>query len=1211
MGAKDMKRVLWGSALLPLSLSVIALAVLLFSPPGVPTAKADNLYARIQGTVTDPSGAALVGVKLTATNVGTNISYQSESKAEGNFVFLNLPVGTYKVVATSSGFRTSTATGITLVLDQVYALNIKMELGQISEQVLVEASNVQVETSNTQLGTVIGGDTIRDMPLINRNWINLQQLEPGVVASSDRFGSNFSTNGSQSQQNSYLIMGQDSNDLPLNTPLIIPNPDAIGEFNLVTNTINPEYGRNSGAVLNAAIRSGTNAFHGDAFDFYRDTFLNDKDFFTKTAAVFHQNQFGGTVGGPIYKNHTFFFFSYQGTRARQAQPFNVPTVFSAAERTGDFGVGAFDGTPGANCPQVAGGPKCVPAVNPNTSPTAMFGDANSTCPVSGGVMCAPGTPFGTTFGGANQTTVLTNGLFSTGAVPSQDLNSIATNLTNTYVPLPNSSGNQFAFSPVTTLTADQYIWRVDHTFSTKDTITSYGYMQRNPTNDTLPFTGATVPGFGEHATRFYKQYTAGWTHTFNSNVLNELRLGYTRFNFDAVEPNNPTLPSSVGFAINPQNTKGAGLPVISLTGLFTLGFSANGPQPRIDQTYQIDDNFSFALGKHTFKFGINARRFKVSNPFFFNNSGAFNFGGSGPFSTGLPGADFLLGIPDSYAQSNGGFIDASAQAFYTYAQDSWKATQSLTINYGLGWQINLPLTDHFNHDRAINCFRAGQQSVIFPTAPTGLVFPGDAGCTASGYKTGFTHFGPRLGLAWAPHASGALGHLTGDQGKFSIRAGVGVYFNQVEEELTLQNLTAPPFAITSLGASDAPLFGNPSFATPFVDITGAGAITNKFPFTPPAAGSNVDFSFFEPFSLNLLDPNFSVPYAINQNVTVQRELPGQIVLSVGYVGSFGRHLERAFDLNPGINPAACAADPVCVRNRVFQGFVAPQNFKYDPTVFGGLGQQSTDGNSHYSSLQVLLQKRISHGLTAGIAYTWSHGLDDGSSFENTSFGVRGTNRAIPRLNFGDSGFDARHRFVANYTYELPVLQAMKGGWKSRLFQGWRIAGNTTLQTGFPINVSNSDFTSLTCYAFFFYGCPDNAQQVVSSIQKFDPRQLQTLTNGRGQKIKGNFYFAPADFCGPRADPTCPLKYGQFSDNRRNSFHGPGINATNLAILKDIHVTEQQYFELRLETQNTFNHVSFNNPSSSGQNVNSSQFGRITSDSNIGPRLIQLGAKFYF
>jgi hypothetical protein len=534
----------------------------------------------------------------------------------------------------------------------------------------------------------------------------------------------------------------------------------------------------------------------------------------------------------------------------------------------------------------------------------------------------------------------------------------------------------------------------------------------------------------------------------------------------------------------------------------------------------------------------------------------------------------------------------------------------------MGWQINTPVTDHFNHDRAINCFRPGEQSVIYPTAPTGLVFPGDAGCTPSGYKTGFTHFGPRLGLAWAPD----WGRFTGGQWKFSIRAGVGVYFNQIEEELTLQNLSAPPFALGSAGIADAPVNGNPSFANPFMDISTGTTIGNKFPFSPPPAGSKVDFTFFEPFSLNLLDPNFSVPYTVNDNVTMQRELPGQMVLSVGYVGSFGRHLERAFDLNPGINPAACAASPTCVKNRVFQGFVDPGNFRFDPTVFGGLGQQSTDGTSHYHSLQVFLQKRISHGLTYGLAYTWSHAIDNGSGFENTSFGRRGTNLAIPGLNIGDSAFDARHRFVANYTYEIPVLQAMKGGWKSRLFQGWRLAGITTLQTGFPINIADTDFTSLTCYAFFFYGCPDNGQQV-AAVQKFDPRQVQSLPNSAGVNHSGNFYFAPASFCIPRGsktpDPSCPLQYGSFGNVGRDSFHGPGINVTNLAILKDIHLTEQKYFELRLESQNTFNHVSFNNPTASGQDINSSTFGRITSDatgqggSGQGPRLIQLGAKFYF
>src|SRR5215470_2982996 len=304
MGASDMKSVLKSGYFMPLLLSSILVLGLVLSLLVVPSAKADNLYAKIQGSVTDPTGAVLAGVKVTATNVGTNLQYTVETQGDAAYVLLNLPIGTYRVSAEHSGFRSFTASGITLVLDQVYALNIKMELGQISEQVIVEAARVQVETANTQLGTVITGDTIVDMPLAGRNWTQLQLLEPGVMGGSDRFGNGtggttFSTNGSQTQQNSFLINGQDSNDLPLNTALIIPSPDAIAEFNMVTDTINPEYGRNSGAIMNVAIKSGTNNFHGSAFNFYRDTFLNTKDFFTHAAAIFHQNQFGGTIGGPI------------------------------------------------------------------------------------------------------------------------------------------------------------------------------------------------------------------------------------------------------------------------------------------------------------------------------------------------------------------------------------------------------------------------------------------------------------------------------------------------------------------------------------------------------------------------------------------------------------------------------------------------------------------------------------------------------------------------------------------------------------------------------------------------------------------------------------------------------------------------------------------------------------------------------------------------
>jgi Carboxypeptidase regulatory-like domain len=1230
-----MKSVLRGGTLLPLSLSVIAIVVLLFSPLGVQPAKADNLYAEIQGTVTDPTGAVLAGVKLTATNVGTNIPYTTESKADGTYVFLNLPVGTYRVTATNTGFRTFTATGITLLLNQVYALNIKMELGQISEQVLVEAARVQVETANTQLGTVITNDTIVDMPLAGRNWTQLQLLEPGVMSSNDRFGT-YSTNGAQTQQNSFLINGQDSNDLPLNTPLIIPSPDAIAEFNMVTNTINPEYGRNSGAIMNAVIKSGTNNFHGDGFEFFRDTSFNDKDFFTHASQVFHQNLFGGTIGGPIWKNHTFFFFSYQGSRFRSPEASSQVTLLTPAQRAGDFSAGGspFNGAP----PATAG----AAPTNPNVSPLPMFGDINSPCPVSGGVMCPAGTYYGQAYN--NSGALLTNGLFSTGVIPTQDLNSIATGLVSKFVPT-SAPGGGVLYTPVAVNAGktDQYLWQVDHTFNSKDSIRSYGYLASNPQNATLPFTGATIPGFGSVQQDHRKQFTASWTHVFNPNVLNEMRFGYTRFNFVTVFPENPTLPSSAGFAINPQLPSGAGLPVMNILGFFSLGFSSNGPQPRKDQVYQFDDNFSNVIGRHTLKFGIDARRYWVDNPFANNNSGTFTYNGAGAFSTTNPAADFLLGVPDSYIQGSGSLIEARAQGFYTYAQDSWKARSNLTINYGVGWQINTPTTDHYNNSRAINCFRPGQQSAIYTSAPVGIVFPGDAGCTPSGYSTGFTHFGPRLGFAWSPEGKGMMEHVTGGPGKFSVRAGAGVYFNQVEEEQTLQNLTAPPFSLTDSGAGDAPLFGHPSFAAPFNTVNPAtvtytsygggtstatvvvpsGTIPQKYPFVAPPPGPSVNFANFEPMTLNLIDPAYGVPYLISYNLTIQREIPGQMILSVGYVGSQGRHLERVEEQNVGTNPLGCSADPTCVNNRVIESINSPQFFRYGyagtalASTYASFGQQQTDGNSAYNSLQASLNKRLSHGLTFLLSYTWAHSRDNGSGFESAGFGNRGVNPLLPFLNWGDSDFDARQRFIASYTYEIPVPHSLsQGPALSRIFKGWRLSGNTTFQTGFPLNLNTTNMTSLTCPGFgvIFYTCWDNPNQVGALIPE-NPRVARNAAAGNqllsctGAKRSGNFIFAPSTFC--------DAAIGTFGNAGRNTLHGPGLNFTNLALLKDIPVHEQMHFELRLETYNTFNHVNFNNPQSSfgsggsSTNVASSTLGRVTSDSNIGPRVLQIAAKFYF
>jgi len=341
-------------------------------------AHADNLYASIRGTVVDPSGAVVPDAKLTATNLATGLSYSTTSSKDGLFGFLQLPIGDYSVKVERSGFKTLTEGHIHLDLDEIYALNAKLELGAVAEVVEVEANPAQVETTSMQLGTTVTGNQIVELPLNGRNWTQLMQLQPGVQASSDRFGlgltgGGFSASGAETQQNSFLVNGTDTNDATLNTPLVIPSPDAIGEFDLVGSTLNPEYGRNSGAIVNAAIKNGTNQFHGNGFEFYRDTFLDAIPWFQTQRELFHQNQFGGTVGGPIVKNHAFFFFSYQGTRSVTPQPSaqadsfsglnfgqNAPSVYTQAQRGGNFSGSAPFGS--------------------NPIPFAMFGDSASACP---------------------------------------------------------------------------------------------------------------------------------------------------------------------------------------------------------------------------------------------------------------------------------------------------------------------------------------------------------------------------------------------------------------------------------------------------------------------------------------------------------------------------------------------------------------------------------------------------------------------------------------------------------------------------------------------------------------------------------------------------------------------------------------------------------------------------------------------------------------
>lgn len=1155
-----MKGVLRGGSLRPLMLSLVVVFAAAISFVAVQSANADELYGRIRGIVSDSTGGVLPGVQLKLTNLGTNSTEELTSGSDGGFAFVNLKTGSYKLTAAKSGFKSFEVSPIRVELNAIFVQNVVMELGTISETIEVAANPAQVEQTSMQLTASINAKTITDLPLVNRNWITLQQTLPGVVIPDTRFNTNYSTNGSQAQQNSYLVNGNDSNDLPLNSPLAVPNPDAIEEVKMVTNTINPEFGRNSGAIMNAVTKSGTNSFHGTAFEFYRDTFLNTQGYFQNSRQIFHQNLFGGTVGGPVWKNKIFFFYGGQFVRARQPDGnfTGNPTVFTSAQLNGKF------------------------------DPTLISTNA---IPFVGGIQG----PNGHCNQGTTWKSCLTGGV-----VPTSDFNPLSVQLVKKFVPLPNSGGNQFSLNPVTTVKTNQHIGRLDLNLSQKNSIWFYSLANDSSNVNTLPFTGATLPGFGDQSVPFTKQFTAAWSHIFSPDILNEFRLGYTRLNFRTGVPVNVRQPASVGFPnIIPQLPTGADYPQINITGYFVLGGTNNGPQPRKDQTYQVTDNFSWVKGKHNFKFGYDGRKFQVWNPFANSNDGVFTFDTGGLYSTGDPGLDFLLGVTNSYAQGSGSIIIARAYEHYLYAQDQWRVKNNLTLTFGVGYQVDTPIEEFQNNGLSRVCFQPGLQSKVFPTAPVGYTLPGDPGCNRyGGASTKYNHIGPRGGFAYTPNWG-----LLGRNGKLSIRGGFGLYFNRGEEELNLQDLGIAPFGLNTLGVSDASTRTNtyiPSFPNPFQDIASGFSIPNKFPYVPPGAGAtNIDFTQFAigP-NLSVIPKDFTTPYAMNYNLTVEREFPGFTILRVGFVGSHADNLITSYSFDP-TTPAGvqkCLADPACIKVRANLPASHPDYFQYDGSVWANAGQQTNGGYSNYNSLQVTLDKRLSHGLQFLSAYTYSHALDVSSSFEDTAFQAAGGVDPYGRFSrdYGSSAFDARHRWAVSFSYEVPSLHRVWSFIPSRLVDGWRLTGINALQTGFPVNLQDSGSRSLTCALnYTFYACPDRPD-LVSVPTTLDPRTAVFGT-------KNHYWFDPKSFT--------RNAFGTLGNVGRGFLRGPGFWNADFSVQKDTRITEGKTIQLRLEGYNVFNHTNFANPTGS---ISSGNFGRISAVKRFAnPRIVQLGAKFIF
>lgn len=1201
----------------------------------------------VRGTVTDPSGALVSLAKVSVLQEGTGVTRSALTNAEGSFEFTTLPVGRYTLRVDRDGFKKYEADEINVTIGHYVVVNPSLELGPEQQSTTVVGTAPLVETVSTQLGAVVDERSVTSLPLNQRDTYQLLQLQSGVVApvgfnlfyGSDQAGA-VSVNGGRGRANYFMVDGGDGNDLFVHAAGVQPSPDTIQEFRILTNTFDAEYGRNSGSIVNVITKSGGNQFHGSFYEFFRNKVLNARGFFDTSKPDFKQNQFGGTFGGPIRKDRTFFFSSYEGRRIRQGISSDVVTVATADERKGNFSAGNFAGTINdANVASILNNrPGCAAAVQ-----------------------AAGGTPI---VAGAKYASIFPNKV-----IPQPCFDQTAFDLFNQFVPQANvpGSNNQFQTALTQQNRADQFTQRIDQVFNDRHRLSVYYYFNDNSLQQpfsTYQASGANLPGFGGDTAIRNQQANAAYTWIINATTINEARFTYYRegqAKLNAPERTNlvqnscKTVPSSQCFS-DPNNpgiglTPGipaslGGVPYTTLGGQFTIGNNIQGQAPQAGNTFQWSDGFSKVIGKHSLKFGGEVRREIFNQLAVFGSTGGYYFFGGGPndpgFSVSTPSGpvpdvipNYLLGLADQFVQGSPTVQYLRRNSFYLYAQDSWSLRPNLTLNYGLRWELAEPFHDRFNRIENFipgfitssfpcqlspnnplvalvgsrNCNPGGPGESIFPV---GLAFPGDKGVPNGLSYNYYKAFAPRVGLAWSPFGSR----------KTSIRAGFGIFYNPVEQLVYKQFNGAPPF-----GA--APFLSNVLFNTPFEHQNGSTAV-NPFPLNnQPPVGQSIDLSVFRPTSLfGQQNPHRRPQMAEQYNLTLQHQFAHDIVLQIGYVGSEGHFLTINHDLNPGT--AQTCLDLNLIPGQSCGPFAADNNFfipanaipagvtlhlpygsvpsvtgpnpqpitlvglrKYSsplcqPTtgvgcppdgqpVFGSIYAADNIGNSNYNSLQISAEKRAAKGLDFLAAYTFSKSFDYGSTFEDT------INPFDFKRSYALSQFDARHRFVISYVWQLPLPKYE--GLARKLVDGWSVTGITTFQSGTPIRItSNADIELQNSFAFLTAGQPN----LVAPFHRLDPRATAA-----------HLAFDPASF-------QQPSQLGVIGNSPRTICCGPKLNNFDFSVLKETGLSEQTRLQFRAEFFNVFNHPQFLNPDG---NISDGTFGQVVRARD--PRLVQFALKVLF
>jgi len=1143
------------------------------------------------GTVTDPHGRAIPAARVTATEIGTAVKQTIVTDGQGFYSFHDLPVGRYDVAVDATGFAPLRRAGVAIDINSKVVVDMSLAIGQRAETVTVADSALHVATADTQLGEVITGRQMTAVPLNGRSYTDLLALQSGVAPrssltadttqdvgvsafspSGDLNPGTISINGQREFANSFVLNGSDVEEDVNMGAAIVPNLESIAEFRILTSNFDAEHGEFSGGQISVVTKSGTNSFHGDLFEFLRNTDLDARNYFSPARGEFAQNQFGGTLGGPIRRNKLFFFADYQGTRLTQGIDTGEIPVPSLQDRAGNLSdvAGAFTtiGPNGMQSPTTVSGPYWASQLSRKLGYSVTAGEPYDFPGCITPAQC-----------------VLPNATIpkSAWAAPAASL--------LPYIPAPDNPNGTYSTSSYNeALRDDKGAFRLDGS-SRLGMLSAYYFLDGWSQNNPYPVAqgGANVPGFNALNLGRAQLLALGDNKTIGSAAVNEFHFSFMRDSTHLGQPIGGVGVSlaSQGFVVGPDtpgivplSPKTEGVESVNFNN-FSIGTNTNELK-QANNTFQANDNFSKVAGTHTITVGAQFHYDQVNVDPIAQLNGNFIFYGS---ETGVDFADFLLGIPSQYNQSQ-------LQPFYgrnkyagLYAQDGWRIRKNLTLNYGLRWDRIEPWYEKYNQ---IATFEPGRQSIVFPGAPAGILFPTDPGVPRTLAPAGNLDFAPRIGLAYAPGS-----------GKTSVRASYGMFYTAIEA-LTIGVMSAnTPYGTTY--TSPAP----PLFATPFIGAASGQNVGQYFPVQLAPLNTsashpdpNVDWSQFEPISgVPAYPADNKIPYTSEYMLSIEHGFGNNTVLSASYVGSQSHHLLVLEEANPG-NPALCLelSNPanlapgqapcgpfsegnvfVTARGQTIQGTRGPLG-----PNFGSDTLEASIVNASYNSLQVTV-RHSSGPLQLLAAYTFSKSLDESSNLGEE------VNPLNPSLSRALSAFDITQNFVVSYSYQIPVERVLHTA--NRWSRGWETSGITRFSTGFPVTLINYGDNSLL-------GAEPNG---INNYGVDEPDVAPGSLNLNRNPRNGQPYFNTALFTANAL--------GTPGDASRRYFHGPGMQNFDMALLKNLTLTESKSLQFRLEAFNVFNHAQFFGPQSVEGNISSATFGQVVSAAP--PRLVQAGVKLTF